>query len=207
MKFSADDFKKIEAAVAAAEKRTSGEIVPMIVSRSSVRSHVPFLAGLVLALLILSIDWYLGLPLRPYAWLAPVQAAVVFGLAWLSAGSNFLLRLLTDDDDLAFQCQVRARLEFWEAGLHKTDGSTGVLIFISNAEHQAVVLADDSVAKKLPEDAWQPVVDRLVAGLKKGDCAQGFSDAIDLCASILEKHFPPKPQDRNELPNRLVVKD
>lgn len=204
---TADELKRIEAAVVAAEARTSGEIVPMIVSRSSVRSHVPLLTGLALALLVLTVDWYLGLPWRHYVWVAPVQAALVFGVAWLTAKSDFLLRVLTDDDDLAFQSQIRARLEFWEAGLHKTDGSTGILIFISKAEHQAVVLADDSIAKKLPEDAWQPVVDRLIAGLKKGDCAQGFTDAIELCAGVLEPHFPRQAHDRNELPNRLIVKD
>jgi putative membrane protein len=47
----------------------------------------------------------------------------------------------------------------------------------------------------------------LISGIKSGDIAKGYADAIEKCGILLSQHFPIRPQDKNELPNKLVLKD
>ena len=47
--------------------------------------------------------------------------------------------------------------------------------------------------------------DLLIAGLKQGDGAKGYTDAIAECGRILSKDFPPGAENPNELPNELRV--
>jgi len=60
--FSDDDLRKIRAAVQAAERRTRGEIVPMIVPSSARYSDARYLAGLAFSLVTLTVllTWDLG---------------------------------------------------------------------------------------------------------------------------------------------------
>ena len=41
--------------------------------------------------------------------------------------------------------------------------------------------------------------------LRAGRPADGFEAAIGLCGQTLALHFPPRPHNPNEVPDRLVV--
>lgn len=204
--------QKIEQAVRGAEKKTSGEIVPMVVSRSSTVGHVPFLLFFVLLSVILLFGWHefhLG-----WGDLYFVQGALVLGgaglllfLCHLLGRLCFVQRLFVTAADQEHQVNLRAEVEFFESGIHSTDGSTGILIFTSLMEHRAVVLADESIAKKLPPETWEGVVKLLISGIRKKDLAQGYCDAIEEVGRILETHFPIQKDDKDELRNHLVVKE
>ena len=199
----------IRQAVAAAEKKTRGEIRPMIVRASTQTGHMPLLVTLILAvagLLILDgLNHTLagGTP----AW----SPLAILALAWLAgrllAGLGPVQRLLMHPRLRAHQVGMRAELEFFEAGLDKTEGDTGILLFVSLAEHQAVVLADKGIAGRLPPDTWDGVVQLLLQGIRRGDMAAGFISAIDECGRILAEHFPIAPGDVNELPDTLIIKE
>jgi putative membrane protein len=204
------EVQKIEDNVARAETKTRGEIVPMIVGSSAVGGHIVPTTFLILLAVVLTASlsgfYYHGSSIEL---LLEAGAVLVIALtiSFFVGRSAFALRLLTDDDDLAAEVEQRAEIEFWRSGLHKTDGSTGILLFVSLAEHWAVVLADDSISKKLPPETWTGVIEKLINGIKKKNLSQGFSDAIELCGEILATHFPIRPEDKNELPNKLVIKD
>ncbi|MEQ1878469.1 MAG: TPM domain-containing protein [Bdellovibrionia bacterium] len=201
------DIKKIEDAVARAEEKTSGEIVPMIVRGSSVHGHVELLLAALLAIVALSFNWYFASIVEAHWWIGLAEAVVVLATVLTVGKTDWALRVLTPNADLYAQAFARAKNEFWGAGLQKTDGSTGVLLFVSKAEHWAVVLADKSIADKLPPETWKSVVDALIGGIKNGDIAKGYVDAIEKTGAILAEHFPIRPQDKNELPNKLILKD
>ena len=105
------------------------------------------------------------------------------------------------------QVYLRAQTEFYEAKLHKTQGSTGILIFISLMEHGAVILADEAIAQKLPKDTWQHIIDEMISEVKKQNLATALKTAIQKCGDILSRHFPIKKGDVNELSNRLIVRE
>ncbi|PKN46817.1 MAG: hypothetical protein CVU59_04925 [Deltaproteobacteria bacterium HGW-Deltaproteobacteria-17] len=195
--------QRLEEAVVRAERRTSGEIVPMLVRASAATGHVaPLLLLLLCTLGLAALDaaglsnWW------SVALLAGLSIPVAVGLSRVP----FLRRLLTSRADLEGQVFMRAHLEFLSAGLDRTTGATGVLIFVSWAERRVVVLADRAISDLLPPQTWEAVRDALLAGIRRGDTAGGFVAAIDLCADILEKHFPIRPDDVDELPNAPVIR-
>ncbi len=195
--------RRLEEAVVRAEKRTSGEIVPMLVRSSVATGHVaPLLLMLLWTILLAGLDltgstswWVAGL-------FAGGAIPVAFGLSRLP----LLRRRLTSRADLERQVFARAHLESLSAGLDRTRGATGVLIFVSWDERRVVVLADRAISDLLPPQTWETVRDALLAGIRAKDTAGGFVAAIDLCAEILEKHFPVAPDDIDELANAPIIK-
>lgn len=205
----ADGVARIEAAIERAEARTSGEIVPVVVRRSSTIGHVPFLAfALVVALFALVELWLhasaLGGP--PLVWAggaAVLAAALATGLARLDG----VQRWLTPRLDQMHQVDLRAQIEFYELALAHTRDRTGVLLLVSLMEHRAVVLADRGIAQRLPAEVWEEVVALMVNGVKAGDLAGGMERAIERCGELLAAELPLPPGDVNELRDHLVVKD
>ena len=74
-------------------------------------------------------------------------------------------------------------------------------------EHRAVVLADQAIAEKVDGQVWQELVDLMIQGVKRGDFADGMTQAIQRCGDLLSPHFPVPEGDVNELRDHLVVKE
>lgn len=204
-----EDVAKIEAAIEQAEKNTTGEIVPMVVSRCSHIGHVPYMMMALMVAIFLSIalfisrmDWFLVNDL--WLILGSIMAMVLgYGFAHLDSVTRFCI----PQDDQWHQVDRRAELEFFEAGLQKTDGRTGILLFVSILEKRAVVLADKGISAKLPADTWNGIVQKLVDSVGHGKMEDGLSLAIARCGEILTEHFPVGAGGRNELLDHLIIKD
>jgi len=206
---SQSGFEQVEKAIAEAESHTSGEIVPILVRRSSTIGHVP----IILACLFLISYFLLGieslqeefLGSHPLWFLLDILLALILGFTLGRIG--FLQRLLTSSDDMSDQVDMRSEVEFYEAGLNRTKDATGILIFVSLMEHRATVLADRAITEKMPKETWTEVVNLVLDGVKKGDLSKGFSDAITRCGEILKPEFPIQSDDTNELKDHLIIKD
>lgn len=204
-----DGQRRIEDAIERAESNTSGEIVPVLVRRSSTVGHVPILA---FALLLLT-AYLLDLPALLSQWGGAEWLWV--GACWLAAAAlavgltrfDATNRLLTPRPDQMRQVDLRAQVEFYELDLAQTDARTGVLLLVSLMEHRAVVLADHGISQKLEDTIWQEVVDLMINGVKSGDLAGGMCAAIDRCGELLASHFPIAEGDINELHDHLIVKE
>lgn len=200
----------IEEAVKSAEEHTSGELVPVVVRRSSTVGHVPVILMFFFALLffVFDVDYWQTEMLDLPHWLMIVgDLLVLFLVVGLLSRLSFVERLLTSKMDQRMQVEQRAINEFYSLNLTKTRDATGILVFVSLMEHQAVVLGDESIAKKLKPEVWQEVVDQLIQGVKEKDLAAGFCKALSMSADLLKEHFPIKPDDKNELRNQLVIKE
>ncbi len=121
-----DGHERIEAAIAEAESRTSGEIVPLLVRRSSTIGHVPVLAFCLLltAFLLAELpavlgDWLGGHALIWMAatWILAAGGAVLFGRF------DFVQRMLISQFDEVMQVERRAQLEFYELDLSRHKGA------------------------------------------------------------------------------------
>jgi putative membrane protein len=95
--------------------------------------------------------------------------------------------------------------QFLTRGIHLTATRTGVLIHVSFEDHVVEVIADESIYSKVPHEHWADAVAALLAGIRKGDTAQGFVDAISLAGEVLATHFPKTDGNPDELPNCLVI--
>jgi putative membrane protein len=45
----------------------------------------------------------------------------------------------------------------------------------------------------------------LLSEIKAGRLADGLIGALGHVGSVLAVHFPPRPRDRNEVPNELIL--
>jgi putative membrane protein len=114
--------------------------------------------------------------------------------------------LLVGRQALVAAVHERAVRAFAEHGLYRTVGGTGVLLFASLFERSVVVLGDRGIDAKMGPDGWKQTVDTLVAGLRRGQPAEGFSAAIALCGARLAEHFPKQASvGANELPDELQL--
>lgn len=210
LNLSAEDRSAIEAVVARAEKSTTGEIVPMIVHKSSYVRHVPVvLALLIFALCVLvlpTVVWFVPGPI--WAW--EIAAVVLsFALAVLLARAEFIQRLLTPGKDAAKAVFRRAEFEFLNTGIPETAGRTGVLIFVSQLEHRAVILGDKAISEKLAPEVWVEILDTMIGELRAGRVKEAFEGAVDRVGVLLAREFPVTAgsANPNELANRLIVKE
>ena len=206
---SKDDCHKIEEAVRAAESKTSGEIIPMLVHSSvSLRASRWILFISLMLVLAFGLNFF---ETHFYSW-QYIAAELGFGI--MAALISFMvplhsecLRFLLPNSDVQRLVEQRAELEFYRLGINGTNRRSGILIFVSLAEHRAVVLADKVIADKLPANTWNEVLTVLLSGIKVGRAGQGYIDAVNHSAKILAEHFPEIVSDENELSNRLVIKE
>lgn len=198
--FSTDAFKAVEQAVAEAEQRTSGEIVPMVVDRSDAYPGVRAAAAAVLAFVAGVV--VLWLEADPWIWLPPAQLASFALGAWL-LGSRRILRHLVPNQ-IAAECVDRAaRLVFLENGLVETRDRTGILIYVSLLEHRVEIVADRGIDAVVSSGFWDGIVQGILDAIRDRRAEQGMVAAIRECGDALAPHFPPRPDDTDELDNRL----
>jgi putative membrane protein len=198
--FDSSAREAIADAVRAAELRTSGELVPMVVQRShdygalraTSAALLAFAAGVVI----------FALPLDARLWLPPVEVAVFLLGYWLF-GRPGPLRLLLSERVRAETVDRAAKLAFLEQGLTRTRDRTGILIFVSLLEHRVEVLADTGIDAQVPEGTWDGVVNTILEGIRSRQAETGLVDAIRICGDLLADRFPPREDDTDELSNEL----
>ena len=202
--FTAEEKERIRQAVKAAEQRTSGEIVPMIVGASGRYAEVEF-GGLIVGLIVGTAAAFFqanswGLTEMELAW-PIVGAGLGFILCYIPAIKRHLIPQRRIDQAVHERCLAA----FTAHGLHYTKAHTGILILASLFERRVVVLADRGINEKVSPGTWDEVVQILTSGLKSKDGCAAFCAALERCGNILATHFPRQPDDRDELADGLVT--
>jgi putative membrane protein len=218
MLFTDADRARISAAIAEAECRTAGEIV-VIVSAERHRYaatclSVATLLALAVPVLALVSGW--SPPALFADWSAgPTPAtgvleAVIIGQVLVFAATLALLwftglgRRFTPSGLRRDRVHRAALTQFKARGLESTSGRTGVLIYIDEPDHIAEIVADSAIYAKVTPDHWATTIDALIAGIKAGKPADGVVAAVGLAGGVLGAHFPPLPDDVNELADHLI---
>ena len=206
---SHEQILRITNAVVQAELKTTGEIVPMIVSRSSAVGHLPLQCGLlILTTLLLLIFGFEPTWFFFWKWKSLIVLILLsFGAGYLLSRFNFIQRWMIPDKDEEAQVWQRAQSEWAANKIQKTANRTGILLFVSVMERKAIVLADEGIAKHYPAETWKEVVELLTSHLRQGDWAMGFEKAIEKCGEILSKHLPAGPKNPNEITDHLIIKN
>lgn len=231
---SKQDAERIEAAVRAAEKKTSAEIVPMIVHRSTLKAtgdRIVFwicfgilgVAGAMAFSLLGGLDEALldsvleTLGVWPTSQLhtilsfvaEAVVALAAFGFAWAVSrwlsSYDSIQRRAFPAGDLTFEAEHRAWAEFNSSDLRATSSRVGVLLFVSMLEHRAVILADKGILAKLDTSVWTKTLQGLLTAIREGRMGDGYVQAIESMANLLAPAFPVQAGDRNELSDRLRI--
>lgn len=215
------DHRAVSAAVAAAESRSAGEIVTIIAGESNSFHDVAVLWSALVAFLSLTVlaifpDFFLPLVDRVLGrWASEWTAQQVLALALSAATAKFLvmwllqlwrpLRLALVPATLK-SARVRSRaVRYFKVGAERrTHGRTGILIYLSLAEHRAEIVADEAIAAKVAPEVWGDAMAALIAEIRAGRPGAGMVAAVEQVGAVLAQHFPRAEDDRNELPDRLI---
>jgi putative membrane protein len=199
---SEQDNKSIEAAIKRAEATTSGEIV-FAIAQASAHYHQTTLQGGILGMVIVTaIFLMLPFPHTPTTilWTEFVSFAVFYALLphcpWR--------RWIVSRQEMDARVHEAAFMQFYSSGLYKTRESNGVEIYLSLFERTVVVIGDRGIHAKMGNQHWENVRDLIIRGIKEGDVCGGICAAIDSCGKALAEHFPPGPDDINELPDQVI---
>jgi putative membrane protein len=222
VKLSEHDQARIAEAIAQAEARTSGEIVcTLATEKHRYTEWVLALAaaiGFAFPTLLTFVGfgptfWAIALGRWQAEALSDVQVVELFVLAqvivlllatlalWWSPFAQRWVPLALRRE----RVHEVALKQFLARGIHLTSGRTGVLIHVSVEDHVVEVIADESIYAKVSPEHWGDTAAALLSGLKHGDPAQGFVDAVTLAGDVLAAHFPPLDENPDELPNRLLI--
>jgi putative membrane protein len=201
MKFTKEDHEAVGAAIHSAEQRTSGQLVCVLAHASSAYAHIPILWASALALLT---PWPLIYFTQWSVQRIFLSQLIIFLFAAL-AFSWMPLRLLLVPKPVQRARAHRAALEqFMLRGISRTRNRSGILLFVSLAEHYVRIVADEAIAEKVHSSEWQGAVDAFTAHMRSGQTAAGLIAAIERCGAVLAEHAPPDGSG-NELPDRLYV--
>jgi putative membrane protein len=202
MNISAQDRERISAAIRAAEAGTSGEIVCVLAHRSSGAMTLPILLAAIVAL---ALPWLLvAFTAMSVHRILTLQVAtfVVLAVALCLPAVRVALVPRAMRRAVAHRAAIE---QFTIRGIARKKDRTGILIFVSLAEHYARIIADEGIAAKVPQAEWQKAVNALTVQMSSGRIADGFIAAIDACATVLAAHFPRSQSNRDELPDRIYV--
>lgn len=194
--------ERIEAAIAAAERRSRAELVAVIARRASeyratgiaLATMGAFLAGLAV-----------------WAFVPWSDASDVL----LAEFTSFLLLLLvlelTPLGDRATPSHIRrtaaerlAHATFLHLGLAQTAERAAVMFFVSVAERHVEIIADEAIDAKVDQAQWQSIVDAFTSKVRRGEVEAGYLDAIEALSVLLATHFPATEERPNGISNRLV---
>lgn len=95
--------------------------------------------------------------------------------------------------------------EFIRAGIANTADKTGVLIFILLSEKQFYILADEKISDKIPQQTFDLIANEMSNQFKSGKFSMGIIYCIDKLNELLSRDFPIKPDDIDELSNKIVI--
>ena len=79
-----------------------------------------------------------------------------------------------------------------------------MLVYLSLAEHRAEIVADKAIADQVEPEVWGEAMAELVDEVKAGRPGAGLARAVELVGAVLAHILPPKSDNPNELPDRLI---
>ena len=210
-KFSETDLDRIKKAVREAESKISGEIVPVIVSKSGYYNIANYKGSLFTAAAVFSVIIVLDRFVPALAIYDPLLIFLVVSLASVVGAvvpnfSDDVRRLLVTQRHMDHATRQRAENAFLEQEVFNTRQRTGIMIFVSFFEHEVIVMADTGISEVVEQKVWDKIVSNLTDQIRKGKIVDGLERAIHDCADILlEKGFVRSDLDTNELRDDLRV--
>ncbi len=192
-----------------AERQTSGEIVPMIVSASHGYPLAAVTGGALLALpaaLILTslFGSHLWLGNRNM-YLFLLFFALFYPLLRFAVKRSVVLkRMFLSGRQVEEEVREAAITSFFEEGLYRTREENGILLFISVLEQKVWILGDRGINERIAPETWQDIVSELTKGIRSGRQGEALCAAVRRVGEILKTHFPYRRDDTDELHNLIV---
>jgi uncharacterized membrane protein len=107
--------------------------------------------------------------------------------------------LLAGESARARAIEVFSELRVWD-----TEENNGVLIYLLLAEQDIEIVADRGIDARVTQQDWERICRRMEEELRRGGYEKAVVTGIEEASRLLARHYPPRPGDRNELPDAPV---
>lgn len=100
---------------------------------------------------------------------------------------------------------ARAVEVFERLGMPGTALRAGVLVYVAVGDRKLAVIGDAGIHARVGQAYWDGLVARIVGHLREDHPRDGLVDAVNEIGQSLAAHFPRRPDDRNELSDRVSL--
>jgi putative membrane protein len=201
--FLTDEAKRaLTDAVRDVEAVTSAELMVAVRARSGSYLHADLTAGILAALGVLAVllfsRWEFGL-----VWfvLDPLLAGLLFG--WIASKSPGLRRALTGPADRRRQVETAARALFVEKRVHGTVGRTGMLLYVSILEREALIVPDVGLEVLAATESWKATVAAIETAVREREDGVLVAQRVRTLGPLLAPSLPCAVDDIDELGNEV----
>lgn len=217
---TADDHARVSAAIAAAEEKSDGEIIAIATDRSDAYHDVGLHYAVLVLFLVLAFFavWPGQLEVwwtRLMGWTAEPTRRELLTLLLGFALLKFLVVLfllkwmplriaLTPGSTKTRRVRRRAIMLFKTGAERRTIGRTGILIYLSMAEHRAEIVGDEAITSVTTPETWGEAMTALLTHVKAGRPGEGIAAAVEIIGDVLAEKFPKSTTDTNEIPDKLI---
>lgn len=200
--FTPEAKTKIVEAVKSVESKSSAEIVVALRERSDDYREVDlFVAALATLATLAALIYH---PAELDENVMPLEALAAFVIVSLVVNKvGPLKQKLTPKKRKTDRTRIAARAHFVDAGISRTRDRSGILVFVSELERQVHIVPDIGIDPEKVE-GWRGVVEKLEAAVVGLDLG-AFATALDSLGPLLEKPYPRRPDDTNELPDEPMT--
>jgi putative membrane protein len=220
LKLSTEDHAKVSAAIAAAEAKSDGEIIAIAAEQSDAYHDVGLHYAVLVLFLVLA--FFAAWPHQLEVWWTRLMGwsseptlrqllTLLLGLALLKfLAVLFIMKwrplrfLFTPGATKTRRVRRRAVMLFKTGAERRTIGRTGILIYLSMAEHRAEIVGDEAITAVTTPETWGEAMGALIADVKDGRPGDGIVAAVGLIGAVLAEHFPKTQEDSNEIPDKLI---
>jgi uncharacterized membrane protein len=100
---------------------------------------------------------------------------------------------------------ARATEIFTRLGMHATAQRNAALIYLAVDDHTLAIAGDAGVHAHVGDEYWQRIRDAMVERLRRGEPREAVVHAVGEVGQVLRRYFPRRPDDRNELSDRVSL--
>ena len=86
-----------------------------------------------------------------------------------------------------------------------TEANNGVMLYFLVAERKFEIIADRGVNRLVDQSFWNEISRAISQQFSERAFTRGVIEAIQKISEVLQKHFPPRLGDRNELADEVQI--
>jgi uncharacterized membrane protein len=99
----------------------------------------------------------------------------------------------------------RAGDAFHRLGVGGTAERSGVLIYVQLVDRAIEIVADAGISERVAQAEWDAICRRMEDAFRAGRFEDGSIAAIGEVTALLARHFPPRRDNPDELPNEPAM--
>jgi hypothetical protein len=138
---------------------------------------------------------------------ANIEAAIKTAESRSSGEIRFVIETALDLSELAADLKPRERASqvFAAFKVWDTELRNGVLIYVLVADRIVEIIADRGAAARIDPKEWEAACRLMEEHFRARRFAEGAVAGVAAVGGLLERHFPVRSNDRNELTNQPTL--